>query len=134
MKTLVPTDRLDHVAWARRVNARWIVRGGLNDSATAYMNHLERIHPERLVRSCRRAHRLVYSMEPLEDPKPWFYGGLFSLATTAEARRFLAEHPFILATIPSLAFDPDLPDVLVSAAPETARKIQRLKNALARLA
>src|ERR1041384_2872948 len=38
-----------------------------------------------------------------EDPKPWFYAGLFSLATVEEARRFLANHSFTLSAIPSLS-------------------------------
>ena len=40
---------------------------------------------------------------PEEDPKPWFYAGLFSLATLAEAERFLSGHDFTIACIPALA-------------------------------
>lgn len=35
---------------------------------------------------------MVWQRDQREDPKPWFYSGLFSLATNDEARKFLAEH------------------------------------------
>lgn len=125
------TIAVEPVAWARRVNSRWIVHGGLDHTAATYLDYLEHEHPPRLVRSCELAHRLVHSPgEPAEDPKPWFYGGLFCLATAAEAKRFLSQHPFLLAVIPSLASESVIPIWLASAGPGTTRKIERLKAAL----
>ncbi len=125
---------IDFVAWVRRVNSRWIVHGELNTMASAYLDHLEQGHPDRLIRSCEVAHRLVHSLEPAEDPKPWFYGGLFSQATAAEAERFLSAHPFLLAIVPSVASVPNLPGGLAGAGPDTIQKIGRLRDALAEFA
>ncbi len=66
-----------------------------------------------------------------EDPKPWFYAGLFSLAAPDEATRFLQGHWFTAACIPSGAAMPaaaskDLAD-------ETQDKLHRIREALARL-
>lgn len=93
----------DEVSWARRVNSRWIVRESLRESASRYLEHLERADPDRLRRSCLRARRLTDRFGESEDPKPWFYAGLFSLATPDEVEGFLTGHLFTLATIPGLA-------------------------------
>ena len=37
------------VEWARRINRRWIVRGGLGDDAEAYLEHLAKEDPDRLM-------------------------------------------------------------------------------------
>ncbi|MBX3743795.1 MAG: hypothetical protein KF833_00660 [Verrucomicrobiae bacterium] len=92
----------DDVAWARRVNGRWLVHHGLREDAEAYLDHLAREAPDRLLRSCRRARAMGRQCPPGTDPKPWFYGGLFSLATEEEASRFLAGHWFTLCTVPSV--------------------------------
>lgn len=126
--------RIDHVEWARRVNGRWIVHHGLNHSLSAYLDHLAKIDPERMARSCRLAHRLVHSIGPTEDPKPWFYGGMFSLATEAEARKYLAGHPLIASAVPCLRKDENLPAALKSAGQETLEKIRRLRETLDRMA
>ena len=42
---------------------------------------------------------------PLEDPKPWFYAGLFSLATSEEAARYLQPYRVTMAALPSMADD-----------------------------
>jgi hypothetical protein len=125
---------IDLVAWARRVNGRWIVHSGLNQSLSEYFDHLERADPERLIRSCRLAHRMVRSLEPGEDPKPWFYGGLFSLSTGAEARRFLAGHPFLASVVPCLQGGSEQSDGLKDAAKETRDKIHRLRATLETMA
>lgn len=44
------------------------------------------------------------------DPKPWFYAGLFSLATADEARRMLASHPLTLMVWRHLRRVPDVDD------------------------
>lgn len=125
---------MDHVDWVRRVNSRWIVHGNLDQTAAAYMDYLAGIDGGRLRRSCRHAHWLVHSMEPAEDPKPWFYGGLFSLATSAEAERFLAPHPFLRSVVPSGAGHQPVDQGLESTGGFTADRILRVRRALARLA
>jgi hypothetical protein len=121
----------DPVAWVRRVNGRWIVHETLRQCAADYLDHLERIDPERLARSCRNARHLAEGQGYLEDPKPWFYAGLFSLATIPEAEQFLADHAFTLAAIPSLA--ESMPKCLKrdSVGEETWRKICRIRAAVA---
>ena len=76
----------------RRINRRWIVHGGLRESATAYLAELEEKDPSRLHRSCELAMDLVHSQAGHADPKPWFYAGLFALAEPGEAERFLRAH------------------------------------------
>lgn len=123
---------VDYISWARRVNAAWLVHGDLDSDAAAYMDYLAGIDPDRLNRSCKRAWQLVDSLGKLDDPKPWFYGGLFSLATAEEAARFLGDHPFLAAVVPSLAGDPDPPD-LAEAGRETRDKIQMVRAKIAGL-
>ena len=91
----------DEISWVRRVNARWIVRDGLRESATAYLDHLESTDPDRLSRSCSRARRVQDRSGINEDPKPWFYAGLFSLATEAEREKYLSACHFTLACLPA---------------------------------
>jgi len=124
---------VDYVAWARRVNARWIVHQGLDRNATAYLEHLEQTDPDRLRRSCLHAHRLVHERPAQEDPKPWFYAGLFSLADASEKQKFLADHWFVATAINNA----EMPDSVASA-PETVsaatwEKITRIREALARI-
>jgi hypothetical protein len=120
------------VAWAYQLNARWIVHHGLDKQAKAYMEHLARIDPKRLERSCRLAHQLV-GRAPREDPKPWFYAGLFSLATFEEAREFLANHWFTVSAIPSLPAEicPACPKEPIGRAARD--KIARIRQALSSL-
>lgn len=68
-----------------------------------------------------------------EDPKPWFYSGLFSLATPEEAARFLATHRVTKAAIPSSAGNPDVELWLDRVGPETQALMQRLRHAIASL-
>lgn len=92
----------DDIAWVRKVNARWIVREGFREAAAAYLEALERDDPERLGRSCARARRTLDLRDPSDDPKPWFYAGLFSLATPEEAALYLRDRDFTLACLPAL--------------------------------
>lgn len=118
-----------YVAWACRLNERWIVHHGLDQRAKAYMDHLSKVDPRRLERSCRLAHHLARQAAP-EDPKPWFYAGLFSLATVEEAREFLANHWFTLSAIPSLPAEL-CPGTAAGAIGQAARdKIARIRQAL----
>jgi hypothetical protein len=126
----IRSEVLDDIGWARRVNARWVVRHGLKECADAYLNQLESTEPERHAGSCKRARLLVRKCLPGEDPKPWFYAGLFSLATLPEAKQFLSDHWFTAACIPSVAAT-----VAKGSAPEQIRtdtrtKIERIREAL----
>lgn len=89
------------VRWVERVNDRWIVHQGLNDSTRAYLEHLAKCDPARLEQVCHLAWKLVGMGKPGEDPKPLFYGGLFSLCTPEEEERYLANHLFTLLTNPA---------------------------------
>lgn len=124
---------MDYVAWARRVNTRWIVHQGLDRNTAAYLEHLEQTDPDRLRRSCLHAHQLVHERPSPEDPKPWFYAGLFSLADASEKQKFLADHWFVATAIANA----ETPDSTASA-PETVsaatrEKITRIREALARI-
>lgn len=118
------------VEWARRVNNRWIAHHGLKESARIYLDHLEASDPERLVRSCESARQMVRVCGPGEDPKPWFYAGLFSLVARAEAVQFLQDHWFTASCIPSLppAFGQSIQPEHVG--PETKAKLSRIREVL----
>ncbi len=123
---------VDYTAWARRVNDVWLVRGDLDSDAAVYMDYLSGADPERLVRSCKRAWKLLSSRGRFDDPKPCFYGGLFSLATEEEAERYLAGHPFVAAVIPCMTGSPDPPE-LAAVLGKTREKIRRIREKIAAL-
>ena len=124
---------IDYVVWVRHANSRWIVRHGLGADAEAYLDHLARRDSERLLKSCRFAYLLVRGRPPEEDPKPWFYSGIFSLATSAEIREYLSNHwllRMVLTVAPGdLAQNPAGHEV----SEPTLRKICAIREALARL-
>lgn len=95
-------DGDEAVAWVRRVNARWLVHHRLRQDAADYLDHLAAVDRGRLERSCRMARSMVLHCGSANDPKPWFYAGLFGLATAEEGRRFLVGHEFTRAAIPEL--------------------------------
>jgi hypothetical protein len=99
------SSKMDYLAWARRVNGRWIVHHGLGADAEAYLARLEHADPERLARSVQLAYQLVQVRDPSTDPKPWFYSGLFSLATSSERRKFLARHWLVQSVLSSTPTD-----------------------------
>jgi hypothetical protein len=119
----------DDIGWVRHVNGRWIVRESLRADASAYLDHLAAKDPGRLTESCRRA-RVLAVTHPGEDPKPWFYSGLFSLATQEEAARFLKGHDFTIACIPRLAGGGLGTLQVDEVRPDTAGKIRRVRAAL----
>lgn len=121
----------DHVAWAQRVNSRWIVHRDLNRNAGLYLDHLARTDPLRLVASCRNAHLMTGWCDPSEDPKPWFYSGLFSLTTPAEAATFLADH--WLTRMVTASSEEPAETASESVAETTMEKIQRIQMALTKL-
>ena len=98
-------DDLDPFEWAKLVNRTWIVHNNLNNSAQDWMDHLAARDDGRLLPSCEIARAMCRFRDPLDDPKPWFYAGLFHLATADEARRFLPNHRVTRATIPTMAGD-----------------------------
>ena len=124
------SDMVDPVAWVNRVNARWIVHHDLNRNAAAYLAHLGRVDPARHEASCRNAYLMAHQVA-IEDPKPWFYAGLFSLATPAEAARFLAAHWLTQMVTDRSGPDASPEPAHVSAA--TRQKIERIQAALAKL-
>lgn len=123
----------DCVAWVRRANRRWIVHGGLGQTAEAYLDHLARTDPSRLEHSCRNAYRLVRESGPIADPKPWFYCGLFSLAHPAEARQYLADHWLIASVLADPSQPPPTPQPGRPVSPATTALIQQIRQSLLRL-
>ena len=115
--------------WARRVNRAWFVRGGLDGSAEAWMDHLAASDGGRLDRCCEAAKAMCGIRRKTEDPKPWFYAGLFALATAEEARRFLYGHRITLASLPAMADDPEVRQWLDGVAGETRVLVGRLRAA-----
>lgn len=118
------------VEWATRINQRWIVHRGLGKRAEDWINHLAETDPLRLRTSCDAARQMIRCWNEGGDPKPWFYAGLFSTATGAEAEQFLAGHRLTTATVPAMAQDPGVRDWEASLCPETCELLQRLRSGL----
>lgn len=118
----------DWCGWAKWVNSRWIVHGGLKTHAEEYMRHLSVLDPGRLERACRNARSLMEQRERWEDPKAWFYAGLFSCATEEEVARFLDGHPFTRAAVLRDGEETDS-----DASRSGGKKLQRIRAALGRL-
>lgn len=118
----------DDILWVRRVNSRWIVHGELAANAAAYLQHLEQHDPVRLASSCARARAMCRRGAAGEDPKPWFYCGLFSEALPAEKARFLGLHAFVQAVLATTA--EEWPDSMRQTNPDTQAKIRSLRAAL----
>jgi hypothetical protein len=128
----LPEESADCVGWARRRNNRWIVHHGLGKKAERYLGHLQRTDPERLLISCRNARLLVQNSPPGEDPKPWFYSGIFSRATDAERTEYLSEHLFLSMTVAPDG-DPGNSPPLEHVSQVTLDKIRNIRAAIARL-
>jgi hypothetical protein len=124
-----PILMTDAISWARRVNNRWIVRQSLKDSSNHYMDHLAETDPLRLEASCLRARRMTELANSDEDPKPWYYAGLFSLIEKTESPRYLAEHHFTSAAISNEVQVP----TLANLSDATFGKIHRIREALKEL-
>ncbi len=125
---------LGDIDWARKINERWIVGECLRKDAAAYLDFLDSTDPHRLRASCHRARFLLDHRRPSgEDPKPWFYSGLFSLVQAEEAKLYLRGHDFTLACIPgSEVFGLDMLNV-TEVRSNTAAKIHRIRAALTEL-
>jgi hypothetical protein len=128
----IKTERtIDYAAWVKRANARWITHYSLSLDAEAYMNHLTQVDARRLLASSHNAYLMVWQHDQREDPKPWFYSGLFSLATEDEARKFLAEH-WLTRCVTALSMDFFMLP-FESMNEITLEKIRRLRGAVAKL-
>lgn len=119
------------IEWAQRVNNRWIVHYGLGKRADEWMAYLTETDPRRLKKSCEIARVMVRHWSQLGDPKPWFYVGLFSTATSDEAKRFLAGHRLTSSCVPALAEDPEVKNWVASLCTETRELHLRLCAGLA---
>jgi hypothetical protein len=131
-----PTREMKHhsqlptIEWVNRVNSSWIVRGGLNDRAREWLDYLASLDDGRLLPSCQAARAMCGLREPLEDPKPWFYAGLFSLATSEEAARFVQPYRITMAALPSMACDDNIVLWLDRVGDETRDLVLRLRENL----
>jgi len=128
------TSTMSPIEWAGRVNQAWFVRGGLKEHAVEWMRYLMSVEDGRLLSSCEAARAMCGMRGPLADPKPWFYAGLFSLATVEEARRFLETHRVTRAAIPAMRNDETVLLWLDRVGPETRELIQRLRDSIRRIA
>ena len=115
----------DPEEWVKRVNRRWIVRNGLAESAAAWLDYLHSCGNGRAMAACEAAWRMTWMRGSAEDPKPWFYAGLFSGATAEEARRFLADHALTAAAVAPES-DPLPPELSAS----TAGLVERLRRSI----
>lgn len=120
----------DAVEWAGWVNDRWIVHHGLKEAARDYLEKLQREDPERLRNACERARRLVKLCGPGRDPKPWFYAGLFSVATLEEATHYLEGRWFTASCIPAFADTLGKHMAPVGVGPEAQAKLKRIRAAV----
>lgn len=118
------------VEWAKRINRSWIVHNNLNDQAEAWIGYLAESEDPRLEVSCEAAQTMCDRREPLDDPKPWFYAGLFHLATPAEALRFLDVHRVTKATVSSMVNDESVQLWIARISPETKDLLERLRLSL----
>lgn len=119
--------------WVWRVNSTWFVNGKLNEHAVDWLNHLATLDDGRLIPSCEIARTMCGMRKRLDDPKPWFYAGLFSLATADEARRFLACHRITKAAIPAMEDDEDVRLWMDRVGPETRELLVRLRQGIAQV-
>ena len=123
-------DSKDPVAWARRVNSRWFVRDNFGKDTAAYLEHLAGTDPERLLRSCEHALEMMKRRIKGVDPKPWFYAGLFSLATADEARSSLRRRWFTRNSLPALTAEFDPHDPSEPLDPDTRAKLALIRKAV----
>jgi hypothetical protein len=123
-------SQLPPIEWAKRVNSSWIVHGGLNKRAEKWLDHLTSLDDGRLLPSCVAARAMCGMRAPLEDPKPWFYAGLFGLATPAEAARFLPDYRITRAVLPSMAADESVVLWLDRVSDQTRELVLRLRDSL----
>lgn len=122
------------VDWVKRVNQSWIVRHGLAERAEEWLAYLERQDDGRLETACRTARAMCGVRDRSEDPKPWFYAGLFSPASREEAKLFLANHRLTPASVPAMWGDEGVAEWIEGIRPETRELLERLRKGLANVA
>jgi hypothetical protein len=123
---------LSPVEWVKRVNHTWLVRGGLDAASEKWLAYLGQADPHRLGVACAVARAMCGLRDPLADPKPWFYAGLFSVATADEIRRFISGHRITMAAVPTMWRDPDVLLWLDRVGGETKDLIRDLRAGLER--
>ena len=126
-------QNLPAVDWVKRVNHTWLVKSNLNQHADAWLDHLASLDDGRLQRSAENARAMCGIRDRLDDPKPWFYAGLFSLASPAEVKQFLATHRITKATVPSMVDDEEVNLWIDRVGPETQELLARIRRGIARL-
>lgn len=127
---MYPPLSMPPLDWVKRVNRSWIVHSDLNQHADAWLAKLAALDDGRLLKSCQAARAMCALRRPEEDPKPWFYAGLFHFASAPEARQYLETHRLTKATVPSMADDESVRLWLDRANPETGELLDRLRAAL----
>src|SRR5690606_12497863 len=121
-----PYPNIPSTDWAKRVN-RWIVHEGLAERAEEWLSYLEKLGDGRLAKSCAMCRTMSRIRRRNEDPKPWFYAGLFSLATAEEVHRFLSNHRLTAAVIPATGGDGELAKWVDRLGPDTRALVSRLR-------
>ncbi|MDP3851222.1 MAG: hypothetical protein Q8Q59_12010 [Luteolibacter sp.] len=124
---------LPTLEWVKRVNRSWLVRGNLNDCADAWLEHLAALGDGRLETSCAAARAMCGFRNPLDDPKPWFYAGLFSRATVEETRLFLDIHRLTKAALPVMRDKEEVLLWLDQVSPDTRDMVLRIREGIERL-
>jgi hypothetical protein len=127
------SDIVSPVEWARRVNQSWLVRCELNDHTEAWLDHLAALDDGRLLKSCEIARKLCAERNEDDDPKLWFYAGIYQLATAAEAERFLESHHITKATVPAIMHKEENLAWINQLGKETLELFSRLRLALAKV-
>lgn len=118
------------VAWAKRVNRAWIVHNNLDARADAWLDHLEDAADGRLEAASGAARWMCDRRDRSDDPKPWFYAGLFSLATADEAKHFLKPYRVTMATVPTMEADEDVKVWLRGVSLGTRELIAQLRDSI----
>ena len=121
---------LTPMEWAKHVNRSWLVRSNLNEHAESWLSFLASLGDGRFQRSCENARAMCYLRGATDDPKPWFYAGLFHLATFDEAKQFLENHRITKATVPSMAEDESVRLWIDRISPETLELLDRIRLGL----
>jgi hypothetical protein len=121
------TDAEKKCAWARRVNRQWIVHHGLGQRAEEWLRYLAKVDEPRMNLACWMARAMCEHRGDQEDPKPWFYAGLFSVATWDEAQNFLIGYRLTGASVPALANDESMKAWVQTLRPETRTLLERLR-------
>jgi hypothetical protein len=130
---MTAADAKDPIDYAKRVNRSWIVRHGLAERAEEWLIYLEQADAARLRQACVVAREMCRARERSEDPKPWFYAGLFATATEDEVQRFLANHRLTPAAVVSMWQSLAVQKWMAEVCPETLDLLHRLRSNLRRI-